>query len=224
MGRAKSEFIEAEERGWYAPETCVCPVCIEEEFLQSIVEDNLTEMQCSYCQQQSDEPVAALLSDVMPSIAAAFFAYYQEPGAAGLPRDSGEWVGEERFTDTQDALLSLGLSVEQQLFDDICAAFVNTAWVQAPGGSWVGEHEHDRLRYAWANFAERTKHSTRYFFLRPKRNGDSFATYYDTETILEIIGKYINHFSLFRELSQGEALYRARRVRQGEGYREFGEL
>src|SRR5437899_1980710 len=123
MGLAKREWMESQERGWDAPDKCVCAQCFEDEYLKSVVAENASEKRCDYCEKEADDPIAAPLSAVLDPIAEALFAHFEEPGAAGLPRDSGEWIDEDRITDTGDALLSLPLDCEGELFDDIRDAF-----------------------------------------------------------------------------------------------------
>lgn len=224
MGRAKQEWIEAQERGWSAPDTHVCAQCLDDQFLQEIVDANVVEHECSYCKRKGDEPIAAPLEAVLPYIAEAFFQYYEEPGAAGLPRDSGEWVGEELITDTEDALLSLGLPADDQLFEDISNSFHDIAWVPALGGFWLGEHEHERLRHAWEAFVYTTKHRSRYFF---GKHGKSFLepeSTYSPEDLLAIIGEHIEQFSLWQEFYEEQVVYRARQCRTGSIFKEFDDL
>src|SRR5262245_19397904 len=106
MGSGK----EAYERGWDAPEKYVCGECFEDQHLKDVVDVNCESTRCDYCGREDEVEIAAPLSAVVDPIADALEAYFADPGAAGLPRDSGEWVGEERITDTCDALLSIGLS------------------------------------------------------------------------------------------------------------------
>ena len=105
MGLAKSEWMESEERGWTAPEKSVCADCIEDDYLKSVILDCAENKKCDYCQRKSPRPISAPLSYVVEPIAYALFSYFADPTEAGLPRDSGEWVGENLITYTEDALL-----------------------------------------------------------------------------------------------------------------------
>jgi hypothetical protein len=87
MGRAKQDWIEAQERGWSAPDTFVCEQCVADDFLANVVSENASENKCSYCDKASDVPIAAPLEEIMEHVASAFFQHYAEPTAAGLPRD-----------------------------------------------------------------------------------------------------------------------------------------
>ena len=65
MGRAKHEWIEAQERGWSAPETFVCSDCVGDEFLAEVVDASACETECSYCDTSSTEAIAAPLEEIM---------------------------------------------------------------------------------------------------------------------------------------------------------------
>ena len=45
----------------------------------------------------------------MKAIAAALYKHFGDPTHAGVPQDDGEWVGEESFVSTKDALMDLEL-------------------------------------------------------------------------------------------------------------------
>lgn len=224
MGLVKDAWIAAQERGWSAPDTYVCADCIADEFLKTIINEHLVETECSYCDRLSDEPIAAPMEEVFPYIAGAFYQHYQEPGAAGLPRDSGEWVGEDLITDTADAFLSLDVPFDGQLFEDICDSFDNPGWIPAADGWWLGEHEHERLKIAWNGFVYRTKHTSRYFFMNGEDDADALGQDYEPAQILEFIGKYIQHLNLWQELTQEQVIYRARRIPQGTKLETFDNV
>jgi hypothetical protein len=225
MGHAKSEMIEAEERGWAAQDKFVCPDCFEDEYLKEVVTKNATHTQCDYCKRNSKKNIAAELAVVVEPIAGALFAHYAEPGNAGLPRDSGEWVGEGSITDTGDALESLGLACEQELFDDIADSFMNDAWYPCADGHWLEIHEHEELRYAWEAFVIEVKHRSRYFFTRNKASSSSSpGERYTALTLLRRIGKEVQRLGLVKSITQGTNVYRVRRTIEGKQLNGFDEL
>ncbi|MDK9559762.1 HEPN-associated N-terminal domain-containing protein [Marinobacter sp. M216] len=210
MGRAKHEWIEAQERGWSAPETFVCSDCVGDGFLAEVVDANACETDCSYCGTSSAEAIAAPLDEIMVYVSAAFFQHYAEPAVAGLPRDSGDWVGENLITDTEDAFLSFGWLCNDDLLQDVCQSFVNDSWVQCANGHWLGSHEHERRHYAWSAFVEKTKHRTRYFFSDPNSTDAIVEDEYTPQQILKIIGQDIENFGLLKEVPAGTDLFRVR--------------
>lgn len=224
MGRVKDEWIESQERGWSAPDSFVCSECVDDEYLAEVVESNLSAKCCSYCNRCEDEPIAAGVEYIMPYIAETFYHYFADPSTAGLPRDSGEWVGENLITDTEDALLSFGWPCNDNLFAAVCDAFYNDYWFPCSGGWWLGVNEHDRRRYAWEGFVQLTKHRMRYFFSDYRAEDQIDEEDYPPARILEIIGRDIERFKLLKELSSGTDLYRVRKVSNDVSIETFKEL
>lgn len=220
MGLVNNKWIKTQERHWSTPEKYVCAECVVDEFLQGVVDKHLTETECSYCGLKDGNLIAAPLAEVFPFIAEAFFHYFQEPSIADFPRESGEWVFGERIKDTADALLSLDFPFGDKLIEDICNSFRDSEWVSAPNGLWCGEHEHEWLQNAWERFESRTKHTSRYFFIKNTNEDVSPSSEY----ILKAIGDYIEQFSLWRELPKDKELYRARKISSGTKLTNFDEL
>jgi RES domain-containing protein len=212
MGLVKSEWMESQERGWDAPDKFVCVECVEDEYLKSVIANEAVEKHCDYCNRKSKQAIAAPVAAIIEPIAYTLFSRFAEPGAAGLPRDSGEWVGEEQITDTYDALLSLPLDCETTLFEEIAESFHNTAWYPCAGGHWMDVHEHDELRYAWSSFEYEIKHRSRYFlFAKKTSTSGAPGELYSPRTLLQRIGKLVQELDLIRSLSMSTRLYRVRR-------------
>jgi hypothetical protein len=57
MGLAKTEMMDAEERGWYEPEGHVCADCVEDEYLKDVIREHADQHQCDYCGRQASYPV-----------------------------------------------------------------------------------------------------------------------------------------------------------------------
>jgi hypothetical protein len=72
--------------------------------------DNLSSTKCDFCSRSDpNKQIAAPLEVLMKAIAAALYKHFGDPTHAGVPRDDGEWVGEESFVSTKDALMDLEL-------------------------------------------------------------------------------------------------------------------
>lgn len=225
MGLVKSAWIETEERGWDAEDKHVCAECVEDEYLKQIISNHVTEKSCDYCERKSRVAIAAPLSVVVEPIAGALFAHFAEPAGAGLPRDSGEWVGEEAITDTRDALESLGLVCNDTLFDDIEGSFINNAWYPCAGGHWLDIHEHEELRYAWDSFVYEIKHRGRYFlFGKKSRASSALGERYTPITLLHRIGKLVQDLKLVKSVPATTRMYRVRRTTEGIEFTEFHEV
>ena len=52
-------MIEAEDRGWYESDGYVCPDCVEDEFLKSVISDKACHQSCDYCGKASDYDFAS---------------------------------------------------------------------------------------------------------------------------------------------------------------------
>lgn len=225
MGLVKSEWMESQERGWDAPDKYVCDKCVEDEYLKSVIADEAIEKHCDYCNRKSKKPIAAPVSAIFEKIAYALFSRFAEPGAAGLPRDSGEWVGEEQITDTYDALISLPLDCEATLFGDIAGSFHNTAWYPCADGYWLDVYEHDELRYAWSSFEYEIKHRSRYFLLAKKPTVDVVqGERYSPRTLLQRIGDLVQKLELVKSLPMNTRLYRVRRSSKPGIFKTFDDI
>lgn len=225
MGRAKSAWMESEERGWNAEDKHVCEICVEDEYLKRVIAGHVTEKSCDYCGRKSLSAIAAPLSVIVEPIAVALFAHFADPAGAGLPCDFGEWVGEEAITDTREALESLGLDCNETLFDDIEKSFINVAWYPCAGGHWQDLHEHEELRYAWNSFVYQIKHRSRYF-LFGKKSGSSSSPdeRYTPSTLLKRIGKLVQELKLVRSVPTTTRMYRVRRTTESVNFTEFKDL
>jgi RES domain-containing protein len=166
MGRAKAEWMEQQERGWAAPDKFVCPDCVEDAYLKGLIESDADSTSCDYCGNEGEVVIAAPVEAIMPAVMGALTHYYAEPASAGVPYETAEggWLFEP--TDTADALMSLSLQCNDELFEDVVAAIsnVNDAWVDAAGGNWASIQKSEELLYGWQRFSEHVKHRQRYFF------------------------------------------------------------
>lgn len=213
MGRAKQEMIEAEGRGWYEPDGYVCPDCIEDEFLKSIISDNACHQKCDYCGEESDDDFAAPLEALMEAIRDTVFYYYNDPTCAGMPYDGGGFIFDP--IDTHEVLESLGLECDGQLFDDVANAFINTGWVASAHGHWASSHQNEILNASWNNFVNVVKHEVRYFFSRIPNLKESYSQEYSPPQLLSIISHLANELKLISTLPLGTSFYRVREREDG---------
>ncbi|SNC74477.1 RES domain-containing protein [Marinobacter sp. es.048] len=224
MGRAKHDWIEDQERGWSILGTFVCSDCVGDEFLAEVVNTNACATECSYCGISTTSAIAAPFEEIMVHVSSAFFQHFAEPATAGLPRDSGDWVGENLIIDTEDALLSFGWPCNDDLFQDVCGSFVNDDWVQCANGHWLGSHEHERRHYAWSAFVEKTKHRTRYFFSDSNDTDFIAEDEYPPQQILRIIGQDIENFDLLKEIPADTQLFRVRERSSDQSFETLEQM
>lgn len=212
MGRVKEAMLEAEARGWDAPETFVCDRCLEDEYLRQLVADNATHKRCGYCGRRSRKDIAAPVELLMAPIAYALRSNFADPASAGVPRDDGEWVTGESITYTRDALDSLPLFGHERLVDDVAGSFSNTAWYPCANGYWLDDHQHVELGYAWEGFVDAVKTRTRYFFQQPTPVEDEFDGRRPLSPLglLTWIGDVARELGLVRWMAAGTPLFRVR--------------
>jgi hypothetical protein len=158
VGSAK----DAMERGWLNTGKFVCADCLDDDYLKSLNRQNQdANCICSYC----DNSCAAPVDTLVPVIEKAIKYFYEEPAEAGVPRDTGEWVGiGGGFYSTPEVLEDLGLTEPDDLIQDISGSILNDTWVEAAGGYFYGSHQHEIWGDSWSNFCELVKHRVRYFF------------------------------------------------------------
>lgn len=213
MGGIKAEMIEAEERGWYAPDTYVCADCVEDVYLKSLIENSSEVSTCDYCGRKSDEAIAATTEVIIKAIADTAYYYFNEPANSGIPWNEGAPVIDT--IDTGDVLESIGLDCHDGLREDIVAAFCNWGWVRTAGGHWSSLHPHEIMSVSWVRFTHAVKHETRYFFTNLKSEEPDE---YSPTTLLKKIGELVDELPLISRLPEGMRLYRVRERRNDENW------
>lgn len=159
MGSAKHAMMEAEERGWWDVDEYVCSNCVDEPFLQTLINrSGKSSWVCSYCGATH----ALAVNDLMPNIMFAIGSHYNEPNDSGMGL---EYMKEEfECTSTEEVLYNLGIEGSAKLIDTLVVSVDNDCWADAPGGSFMGSHKHEYWMYSWQNFCQLVKHKNRYFF------------------------------------------------------------
>lgn len=223
MGLVKSMLMESEERGWDAPDKFVCADCVEDSCLKDCIRSDVEAQVCDYCGHQSHESIATPLEVVMYHICDVFFTYFFEPDAAGLPRDSGNWIFE--ITETADALESLPLSCNEDLFQDIVNSFHYSEWIPCARGHWLDEHASTKWRWDWEHFEEMVKTKTRYFFASPHLEKEEHESEYSSPSdLLNRIGSIAGELRLYQKLKAGTSLCRVREANGRKKLETFEEL
>ena len=218
MGLAKSEWMEAQERGWEAPEKSVCPDCVDDDHLKAVIRRSLTSLTCDYCGREEKTEIAAAVEEIMPSVMGALGHHFSSPENAGVPYETAEggWLIEP--TDTQDALMSLPFDCNDELFEDISRAIseFNDAWVEAADGSWAGEHENARLIGGWNAFADYVKHRQRYFFTQTP--DEEFGPDIDPSRLLHALGDVVSRLALIQNISANTVFFRVRAKQNADAW------
>ena len=167
MGRAKDMMIEMEESGCgEIPIKWVCAELFgEHRIIVNHIKEYGSEGECSYTHQRTK---VLPLEDVVREIVRRFKQYYEAPEqecgfdssvsdedlvGTGFHKEYDYILPDNRHIEsTSDALINLGLDLDnEELFEDIVAAFNNDFWVFVdPYGSTADEE----LQFTWNQFSE----------------------------------------------------------------------
>jgi hypothetical protein len=142
----------------------VCAECIEEEYLQSVVRDNLWSGKCDYCGMESDGLIACDLSLLIEVIEDAVHRYYGDPAEEGVPYESAEggYQLATIYEGGTDILQELGFCPSNwTLFEDIESHFSCSIWCDK---DWILLTPFQRKSFAWKRFKEVVTHSRRFTF------------------------------------------------------------
>ena len=220
MGNAQRSGEEVEDRGWKDPMTSVCQHCIADSYLRRLVRRHLTEASCNYCQSKSRN--AAPTSVVMDAVMRAVKYSYNDEASAGFPYDEEMTPDYMLSSDVLESVLdSQDLEWPEKLKNDVANAFLNTGWIDAPDGEWMGAHPHERLQWSWDGFARSVKYQSRFHFQTRKRQrsfGDNLIGVHD---VLPFLGSLTRSHGMVCTVSESSILYR---VRPGKHPNEIAEL
>lgn len=212
MGLVKTDWMDAQARGWSAPDKFVCAECVEDAYLKETIENSLGADACDYCGRSGILDIAAPAEVVIEAIYNAIHAYYCEPSTGGVPYDHGFVI---EPIDIQEVLDNLGLDGHPDFVHDVINSEVNGDYfVPAADGYWAGSHSHEVLSYAWEGFCHTVMHETRFHFAElPQQSGMS-PYEIDVADVLPTIAKTLRQ--QIRTLPAGTTVYRARKRQRGQ--------
>ena len=222
MGQAKHHMEIADERGWYSVGKFVCAECIEDSFLQALIQDYVEHDNCDYCGRKANEDIAAPVDILISNLADTLGYHFAEPGDAGVPYETREGGWQANVVSTDDALLTLGFgSSVDSLFEDVVNAFSGKRWTEAPQGNWLGLSIHDAYMQSWETFAETVKHKSRYFFeaqqsTRRELEYDGLAG--DSPTDILLVLNQIASDGLVQTITVGSEYHRVRKRNADENW------
>ncbi len=211
MGLAKTEWMDAQERGWSAPDAYICENCVDDPYLKFMIRDNACSDTCDYCGRTDTNDIAAEAEVVVKAIYDTVHTYYCEPASGGVPYDEGFIVTPISI----DAVLDdFGFDGHPDFVDAVIEAEVNGDYfVPAANGHWAGSHPHEVLSGAWKLFSHTVKHETRFHFASTPREAAS-PNDIDIADVLPAIARHLRPF--MRTLPAGTEVYRARIRHRGQ--------
>lgn len=215
MGGVSEAWIEAQERGWSAPDTHVCADCVEDPFLQKLIDANATARACDYCGRKGRHPLTAPAEVVVKAVFNAVHAYYCEPANGGVPYDGGYLIDPIGI---EEVLSGMGLAGHVDFIKDVIESECNgDGFVPAANGYWADSHEHEILSGGWALFCHRIKHETRFHFARPSPDESDNPNDLPPSRMLSELGRRLR--PLLQTLPAGTLVYRVRIRKRGETWK-----
>lgn len=186
-------------------DTFVCAKCVNSKGLEAIVNANLEDTACSYCNAKSDTNIAAPLETVVDHMASCITRAYTDP-ANELPYEGG-YVGD--VMDAYDLLEDVGFSVDSgELFDDVVHAFMDHDWCRR---DYFRATDLERLEWCWRDFQRVVKHERRFTFWELGPDEDDFAEEeIGVGKILSTIGTSVRSAGLIVTLPVGTPFWRVR--------------
>lgn len=211
MGLVKTEWMDAQERGWSAPDTYVCADCVDDPYLKALIEGRPCAAACDYCGRHDTKDIAAETAVVIQAVYDTVHTYYCEPAAGGVPYDDGFIVTP---VDIDEVLGNLGFDGHPDFVEAVIDAEANgDSFVPAANGHWAGSHPHEVLSSAWRLFSATVKHETRFHFANAPR--DAVSPYdIDIADVLPSIAEHLRPF--IRTLPVGTEVLRARERPRGQ--------
>ncbi len=209
MGSVKDMLTSTD--GWMGShdDKYVCANCIEDEALQSVIEDSAEEETCSYCGQNCDRPIAAPLDKVTEHIAMCISRVYTDPVEV-LPYESREGGYQGTVYELDELFEEIELWVEnEKLMDDIRSSFEQEIWCVR---DWLVLSPDQRKVYGWEEFKDAVKHKRRYtFWSMHDPDGEELnPDHMPVAKMLDEIGKTIQTIGLIKSISPGTEIWRVR--------------
>jgi len=143
----------------------VCAECFSDYAIKEFIAQNAFDKKCSYCSNESDEPLAAHLEEIIEFIREGIETEWDNPvNCVGWESAEGGWMG-ARVIGTYE-LLTVEIEelwdTNEKVLDDIIYS-LDQEWCQRDPYSLPDE---EALFLSWRGFAYQVKHHTRYIFLR----------------------------------------------------------
>ena len=165
---AKEQWVRQMELGYSdVPDKNVCPVCITDYALKEFVRENADKNQCSYCLQESDEPIAVALVELVDYICECIHTGWEDPagsmaweGREGGYQGASVYTGYELVTDQIEELFEMD---NTEVLIDIACSLGDSTWCQVDP---YGLRREEALTFSWEDFSNQVKHKSRYIFFR----------------------------------------------------------
>ncbi len=232
MGGVKSEWMEAESRGYKLPdEKYVCASHFDDTYLKEYIKEFSSLGVCDYCGKSK---LVVDLRDFVEYIASKVTKHFTSLDNGDLPLASGFFDDDddvipglqragcfvvpssaEIFESTKELLFDLDLvSDNDDLNNDIEDCFMWDDWIQVSPFVLTKRQE---LSFMWETFSRMVKHEQRFtFFKRKEFTKKSLSEDNGLMDILSELGGNITKYKLCKIVNKEEILYRCRFIDEDE--------
>jgi HEPN superfamily RES-like protein/RES domain-containing protein len=197
----------------------ICGNCIEEEYLESYINDNGKLGVCSYC--DGNESKIIPLDIIVEIIVDGIRFEYDQP-ENGLGWIDGEWVDATNPVMDSFDILSDEIRIGgSKAFSDILSYIDDLQWCEK---DFYGYSDSEELKYTWEYFKKQVKHRTRFVFLIDKIGLEPQIQYTEPSDILKILTNYLESNEFVISLPKGKEIYRGRFSKKWIKYNTIEEL
>ena len=204
MGGAKAQMMQEQEQGWSFTDKTVCGRCVNEDALESILEEKTdTRLRCHFCRSAP----AASLNVLLRAFANGLRNEYEDA------LDSAPWESREGgfqvnpHWDTRDLVDEFAdVFVGRGLLAAVQEAMHHITWVE---NDWATRRRDVVLSEAWDRFCEAVKFKTRFVFWMLTADHGRGAGELHPAKILDQVGELVDRLSLVRVLPPGYRVWRA---------------
>lgn len=188
----------------------VCGQCFDDEFIKDFISENALSKKCSYCGKESEEFIAADISEVATFIEDGLRSEYGD-AVEWLPWESAEggWQGTTYYT--YELLDEIEIGVESdELLTDLNGLLPDINWCEYNPYKLAQDK---KLMFDWGRFTDQVKHRVRYVFFqldRQAKDSQAFENVEQPYKVLFRIGDLVKEFGLCKIVAPGESLFRAR--------------
>ena len=206
------------------PDDNVCPDCFDDEGLKDLIEWKVRANACTFCENESDTPIAAPMGDVLDYINECLRLEY-DMAEEYLPYETAEggYIGETWITYdllVEECELELPNDASGELLQALCDGLGLLIWCRRDPFSLT---DGERVIFSWDAFCHRVKHRLRFFFLREKRKREN-DDICDSVALLRELERCCERFNLIKRIPAESLFYRARHQKSGETLTTAKEL
>jgi hypothetical protein len=200
MGQSKRAY----QMGYLSIDNRVCNHCANDVYIKKFIKDNGEDSFCDYCNKNRKKTV--YFNDFIEFFLQHFDSGYGYPNDEFVHWDDGESFEINELLDKISDFHGIDYTnIPQSLQDDIIDSLSDRRWCEKP--YWQYDLS-EALKYGWEGFVRLVKHKSRYVFNRIENEFPCEPI--PPSAFLDELGKLISRLGLYKTLTKGTFLYRAR--------------